>query len=88
MSLSKTQAQVSKDSTVAILEESMLLGIPVSRGFQGMSTLMGGPGPTCHAGAWLSCPVAFSSGVPRLTMGHVCVQTCVLGLTLSCFESV
>lgn len=45
---SKDKAQVSKDSTVVVLEESILLGIPVSRGFQGMSTPMGGPGPWVH----------------------------------------
>ena len=49
---SKDKAQVSKDSTVVILEESLLLGIPVSRGFQGMSTLMGGPGPWVHLPCW------------------------------------
>lgn len=51
---SKDKAQVSKDilSKAVILEESILLGIPVSRGFQGMSTPMGGPGPWVHLPCW------------------------------------
>lgn len=50
---------------------------PVSRGFQGMSTrwVALGLGSTCHAGGMALLPVACSSGVPRLTVGHVCVQT-------------